>query len=357
MMLYKLLSNSDRKKFDIEVISLLGAGPIGEKIQKLGISVRYLGMRPNAPNPFAFLRLIWWLYKRSPDIVQTWMYHADFLGGVAVKLIKPSIPVIWGIRVSNLVPKLSKKRTILIAKASAFFSRWIPRKIICNAESAKIIHVSFGYQEEKMMVIPNGFDLSLFRPDDEARSSFRKEFNISEDKVIVGTVARLDPQKDYETFFCAAGIVSKNFPDIRFIACGRGVGADIIREVQDASLSERCYLLNERSDTPRVMASLDVFVLSAAYGEGFPNVIGEAMSCGIPCVVTDVGDSALVVGDTGIVVPPRNPEGLADGIQKLLSLSKEERKRLGERARERIKKNYAIERIVEMYENLYRKEI
>ena len=174
MMLYKVLQHSSGKEFQHEVISLTDVGLVGEKIQKLGVPVRALEMR-GFDLPIVVIRLALWLRESNPDIVQTWMYHADLVGGLATKLSFKKIPIVWGIRQSDLNPKLNKQRTILVAMVGAFLSRFIPKKIIINSMRGKKNHEAFGYQSSKMVVIPNGFDLEVFRPDTEARNSLIQE--------------------------------------------------------------------------------------------------------------------------------------------------------------------------------------
>lgn len=355
-MLYKLLSYTDLALYEIDVISLLDIGPVGKKIEDLGIPVRALGMRPNAPNPFALVRLAWWLRRNRPDLIQTWMYHADLFGGVAAKLGGVSTPVIWGIRTSNLDHKFSKKSTILTVKISAFLSRWIPQKIICCSEASKVVHINMGYDRTKTLVIPNGFDLEAYRPDPQKRLSFRKELHISEDVPVIGYVARFDPQKNHQTFFRAAGLLALTFPDVQFLLCGKGMdweNQEIVRWIEEADIKDRCHLLGGRDDISHIMAALDIATSTASYGEGFPNIIGEAMASGIPCVVTDVGGSASIVGDTGFTIPPKNPPLLARGWKQILELEKSEYTLLRVRARERIRDNYSIERIAREYSGLY----
>ena len=353
-MLYRLLSSMDSKEFSFEVISLTDIGLIGKKIQKLGIPVRALGMRSGVPNPISLFRLAYWLRKSSPDIIQTWMYHADFMGGLAAKLSGISAPVIWGIRQTKLVPSM-KRSTRFIARISAYLSYVIPKRIISCAKAAKSAHVALGYNEEKIVVIPNGIDLNIFKPDNSARNFVRSELGISHKTLLIGLIARFEPQKDQETFIKAAGFFNRS-PNINFILCGRDIHWQnklLIKWIKEADIERRVHLLGNRDDIPNIVASLDIATLSS-YQEGFPNVVLEAMACGVPCVVTDVGDASLIVGDTGIVVRPRNPKELAEGWEHILNMSAKQRSSLGMEARKRIQENYSIERIVEKYKDFYK---
>lgn len=354
MMLYRLLSRLDRTRFTPQVVSLLDHGPISRKIQALGIPVRSLGMKVGVPNPAVVLRLAGWLRQDPPDMMQTWMYHADLVGGVAAQLVG-NIPVAWGIRHSDLNSETSSRLTHLTVKTCALLSHWLPDRIVCCSEASRQVHTAIGYAAEKMVVIPNGYEVETLRPDSGARSSVRKALAISEDAPIVGLVARFDPQKDHRTFIRAAQLLHRDRPDAYFLLCGMEVtweNQELVRWIDEAGLRTRCHLLGQRDDDiPNLTAALDIASLSSAYGEGFPNVVSEAMSCGVPCVVTDVGDAALIVGQTGIVVPPRNPEALAAAWRTMLEMGCEGRRRMGIAARQRIRERFDIAEITGRYEH------
>ena len=206
-----------------------------------------------------------------------------------------------------------------------------------------------------MVVIPNGFDLARFRPDLAARASVRSELGLPEDTPLVGLIARLDPQKNHVGFFEAAAKVHRSCPDTHFLLAGAGVddsSPSIRRVIQQAGVGDHTHLLGRREDIPRLMAALNVLA-SSSFGEGFPNVLGEAMACGVPCVVADVGDSAEIVGDTGRVVASGDMAGLAHHIVDILELSCQERHALGIAARERVQARYDIGSVVRQYERFY----
>lgn len=355
MMLYRLLSRLDRTKFNPQVVSMMNLGPVSEKIRALGIPVRSLGMSLGMPNPLALLKLVRWLQCDKPDVIQTWMYHADLLGSVAAKLAG-NMAVSWNIRHSDLSRKESKTLTRVTAGLCARLSRWAPRKIVCCSESARDVHAALGYASDKMVVIPNGYDLDTCKPDLAARRSVRMELELSETAPIIGLVARFNPQKDHRTFLRAAGLLHRDMPDVHFILCGEQItkqNIDLMKWIKDAGIQDRCHLLGRRNDIPRINATFDIATLSSSFGEGFPNVVAEAMSCGIPCVVTDVGDAALIVGETGMVVPPRDPTMLADAWRTMLNMDRETRLQLGLAARQRVMENYNLSQIVSCYESLF----
>jgi len=356
MMLYKLLSVMDKSIFKSEVISLTSIGPIGEKISAMGVQVRALGMRRDVPNPLTIFTLACLLRRSKPDVIQTWMYHADLIGGLSAKLAG-NIPVVWGIRHSNLDPEGNKRTTIWTAKISALFSRWLPVKIVCCSEASRRVHTALGYDSDRMVVIPNGFDLDIFKPDLERRTLIRQEVEISENTMLIGMVGRFDPQKDHCNFIKAAALLQKGVPDVRFLLCGDGItweNQKLSKWINEAGLHEYFSLLGRRIDIPQIMTAFDIASSSSSYGEGFPNVVGEAMACGVPCVVTDVGDSALIVGDTGKVVSPKDPHALAGAWSELIKLDKDKRQKLGDNARLRIRDNFSLSFIVKQYEELYK---
>ena len=350
--LYRLIEMTDKERFDCVVISLLPEGPLAERICNAGVSVYSIDMKKNLILPFRCLRLRSLLKKFRPDLVQTWMYHANLLGGVIAWLL--GIPVVWGIHHSNIHQGLNKKSTLLVNKLCAKLSRLIPTKIACCAQKALDVHAGVGYEKDKMLVIPNGFDANVFHPDEESRIAIRKELGLAENTLLVGMAGRFDPQKDHKNFFDAAKIVASKNASACFVLCGDGIDweNESLVGMIDPAIRDRVYLLGRRMDMPRIYAALDVFVLSSV-GEAFPNVVGEAMACGVPCVVTDVGDAALIVGGTGVVVPPGDSSALARGIQTMLDMSKDERFSLGVRSRGRICDNFDIMSMSRKYECIY----
>ena len=303
-----------------------------------------------------FFRLLRIVKNYKPDAIQTWMYHSDLIGGLVGKLLK--VPVIWNIRQSNLNPKYNKKTTIWIVKICAKFSKVLPKKIICCSYASKDVHSKLGYDENKMVVIPNGFDLNVFLPDRRGGEKVRRELGLNDKTIVIGFAARFDPQKDHKNFFEAAKILHKVYPNVRFLLCGDGISWDNkkLREwIEKSGIKKATHLLGRRDDMKNIYNSIDIFCCSSSYGEGFPNVIGEAMACEVPCVVTNVGDSAIIVKDTGFVVPPKNPEALGGAIIKMIEVGEEKRREMGKRARDRIKENYSIKKIINNYEQLYKK--
>jgi len=353
MMLCKLMKGAQNDFIRHSVISLTDLGPLVDKLIALGVSVEAIGMRRGIPSPVGCLTLVRRLARLRPTIVQTWLYHSDLLGGIAARLARCHL-VAWNVRGSNLdrrVKRLSRMTAWTCARLSAV----IPTAILCCSRAAARLHVSMGYVESKMVVIPNGFDLEEFKPNPAERSRFRTELGVAKDRVLIGIAARLDPQKDYPNFFLAARLLASKCHNVEFLLCGDDVVPDhpfFARELAGLD-RHRFHLLGRRRDMPRIMTSLDIGTLSSAYGEAFPNAIGEAMASEVPCVATDVGETADIIGETGKVVPPADPAALAHAWEDLVIAGPEARKTFGRAARERVMSRYQIADIVHLYEDFY----
>ena len=335
------------------VISLGDIGKVGRQLQNLGIEVHALNARSLRDVPRVLWKLSRLIRASRPDVVQTWMYHADLIGGLAARLAG-NRRVIWGIRCTNLPH--AKMSTQFVVTLCAFLSRYVPSVIVCCAQSARDVHVARGYARTKMVVIPNGYDLKELKRNPELRGQTRVAFGFGDEDLIVGIVGRFDPQKDHETFVLSAAALAAKVDRVKFLMVGRGINSanEVLKGwIAQSGWENRFVLAGERSDIPRLLAGLDVLCLSSSCGEGFPNVVCEAMAMGIPCVVTDAGDAADIVSDTGIVVPPRDPMALAEGLRTMLSRGTAERSRLGELARRRIEMHYSIEMISAQFENIY----
>lgn len=353
-MLWKLLAHADRARFDIHVLCLLGNGRIGEEIRALGIPVTCLGIQSPAGAFKAFGKFRRYLQEVSPDILQGWMYHGNLAAWFGRILIGSRIPLVWGVRQSLYNLTWEKPATAKVIKFCAFISR-AATKILYNSETARCHHEGIGYASLLGEVIPNGFDTDEYCPDETARTRLRRELGLGEDVLVVGMVARFDPMKGHSTFLDAAALLCEQHIDAHYILVGRGVDSrnSIFAQVAESTpLAGRIHLLGERNDIPVLTAGFDVAV-TPSVSEGFANAIGEAMSCGIPCVVSDVGDSAKVVGDCGRIVPAGVPAALASAIFDLLQMPVEMRRGLGLRARQRVIDKYSISTVATRYEALY----
>jgi glycosyltransferase involved in cell wall biosynthesis len=351
--LIKLLATIDRQSFDHEVITLRGSGVLQPKIEALGIPVYALGMSPKFPNPLTLFRLSHDIRRSNPDIVLTWMFHANLVGGIAARLAGSNM-IIWGIR--NVDSAGLKTATRLIIRLNALLSHFIPNWIVCVAETVRTTFVDMGYAAHKMKVIPNGFDLSLYKPDPEKYAAFRMQFSLPASTLLVGIVARYHPVKDFHTFIKTASQIRAKKEDVHFVMIGNGVdssNAELQNWIAEEGLQDRVNLLGQRSDVPALLPALDLLI-SSSIGEGFSQVLGEAMACGVPCAVTNVGDSACIVGDTGRVVEPGQPEALAAACLEILTIPAEERQAVGRAARARVEAEYNLTSISQKYMQFFK---
>ena len=355
MMLYQLLSKMSRERFTPVVVSLMDHGTVGDRIQALGIPVYAIGMNTGTPALSAIQRLIRLVRQLNPDIVQGWMYHANLAAQVAGRFCEQKMSIVWCIQCSIYSLAFEKKLTAAIIRLCAYLSK-LDTNVVHVSKISKIQHEALGYSKSNSCVIPNGVDTLLFAPSIEARVTVRAELGLPEQACLIGLMARYHAMKDQANFLKAAALVLKEHPDVHFILAGQGIDRenqalyDLIREL---GIHEQTHLLGERTDMPRLTAALDIASLSSSYGEGFPLAVGEAMSCGVPCVVTDIGDSAWMVGDTGRIVPPQNPEALANAWKELINLGAEGRSALGQAARNRAIAHFSLDSVVAQYEALY----
>ena len=352
--LYHLLAALDRQEYQNEVISLTDRGPTAARIESLGVPVRALGMMRSMPNPLAIRRIAKILRRSRPHIVQTWMYHSNLLGGLAAQAAG-GIPVIWGIHHSKIDSRDTKRFTVWTVRACAWFSRQLPVRIICCANSSELAHVQLGFDAQKMEVIYNGIDSELFQPNPEARLALRSRLGIPSDALLIGMAGRLHRHKDHKNFFAAARLLHREFPDVHFVLCGEGLVPEnpkLSAEVADG-LQGCCHLLGLQRDMRAFYSGLDI-AANSSLSEAFPLAVGEAMACGIPCVVTDVGDSPTIVGHTGRVVPAQQPSLMASAWGELIRTGAETRQILGQAARERVVTHFSLTQFAQRYQSLYR---
>ena len=354
-MLTKLVREMARRRSDEnKVISLTDAGVYGEQIRALHVPVVCLGMaRGKFPTWAQLVKLRRTIQEDAPDVVQTWLDHADVVGGLVAKWANRNIPVFWNVRHSN--PGLCSKRFSrrLVAFLHRMLSKGLPDRIIVNSNRGLRAHVEVGYSKEKMVPIPNAFDTEVFRPDLHAGCVFRENIpNMSKDSIVLGMAARYDPMKAHDFLLKAVKIVHGKQPNILLVLCGSGVtceNAVLGAQIRELNLEGNVALLGPQNSMSNFMNALDYFVLSSRWGEGFPNVIGEAMACGKPCISTDVGDAAEIIGPSGWVVPPGDPESLAAAIIDAIDEDDRLRVRRQRQCRQRIVERYRISDVASEY--------
>jgi glycosyltransferase involved in cell wall biosynthesis len=358
MMLYKLLPRMRKDRFENIVITLKEKGELSEGFESQNIRVYNVGGMGGILRILALIRSLKILRQINPDLIQGWLAHGNLITTLASAFLPYRLSTLWNIRYTAL-PKDETKRSILFIIKLLSILSFLPQKIVFNSKAGADDHCRMGYRRDKSCIIPNGFDTKLFSPSVKNRRSVRLELNIPEEAILIGLIGRFDPLKDYSCFLKAGAMLLSRKREIFFLLAGREVDWKNLRLkqlIEKLVLSEKVFLLGERRDVHRITAAFDIATCSSL-AEGFPNVIGEAMSCGIPCVVTDVGDSAWLVGDSGMVVPPRNHGALCEAWLKMIEMGSEKRRALGEKARKRIEEYFSIQMIVKKYEQLYEEQI
>lgn len=351
--LLRLMEGSPSLRSGAVVISLRDHGTIGARIESAGVPVVSLGLT-GRPTLGALWRLRRHVQVGKPEVLQGWMYHGNLAAVAAGALGAPQTPVVWNIRHSVHDLDHEKPATARVIRLCALLSRR-PARIIYNSRVSASLHASMGFSTDRAVIIANGFDTETFRPSSAARAAVRGALGIGLDIPLVGMVARYHPVKDHRTFLEAAARLAGTVADIQYLLAGSGVddtNAELSSWIRELGLEGRIRLLGETSEIPRLMAALDVLG-SSSVTEGFPNVVGEAMSAGVPCAVTDVGDSAWLVEGTGRIVPPRDSYALAAAIGELLAMPVDGRRALGEAARARIEREFALQSVMRRYEELY----
>ena len=356
-MLCQLLEHTDRKKFSPTVVSLRPEAELAKRVRAAGVTLHCLDMSPSPKHMVRGLRELKKIMREvRPALVQTWMYHADFLGSLAARSLSPRPPVVWNIQHGEMNPAETKPASLWLMRILGPLSRWLPDRIFVCSRAAIETHAKFGYARKKMIHIPNGADCTRFKPDESARHQIRTELGIPQDSPVIGMAGRFNPQKDYANFFGAVRIFQLSDPRAHFVACGTKVNkenpvlAKLLSQCPDPS---RVHLLGPRQDMPRIYPAFDIATLSSAHGEGMPVTLCEALACGVPGVATNVGDSADVVGPSGRIVPPRDAAALAGAWRVMFNLPPEERVELQRLARHRVQKNFSLPVIANLYETLH----
>jgi glycosyltransferase involved in cell wall biosynthesis len=355
MMLLKLLKTTDRYLFNPVVLSMMGENDLGKEIEALDIPVVTMEMTQGKPTPTSFFRLVKLVREIQPDLISGWMYHGNVAATISAKFLKKDVPVLWNIRQAVYGFSEEKWLTAFLIRFGAYFTN-STAAIIYNSIVSAQHHESYGYPKEKRVYIPNGFDTEIFRPRPASRPWLRKELGLDEDTILIGFIARYHPMKDHENFLKAASILQGRSDKVHFVL----VGKDIVKEnrelsdmIKELNLTKKVHLMGFRSDIPEITAGLDIATTSS-FTESSPNVIGEAMASGVVCVATNLGDSAKLVGDTGKVVPPKDPAALARGWEEMIELlSKSKKGEIGKAVREQILEQFSITSVAERYKNIY----
>jgi glycosyltransferase involved in cell wall biosynthesis len=355
MMLHRLILSSRGGEYSHLVVSLDPAGEMRKRFEEAGIELVIFNFRKVPISHFFHLVVL--IRKVKPDIVQSWLYHADLLGGLAARLAGNRI-VFWGIRTTE-VAAAGTRGTKFVRHLCACLSHIVPHTIVCAADASRRAHIAIGYDAARMVVVPNGFDLSRLVATPEQRNELRLQCEFGVGVVVIGYLGRFHPDKDQANFVRAAGLLAQQHSNVSFLMVGRGLDEkndQLTQWISATGCAKRFVLLGERDDVPVCLAAMDLFCLSSRT-EGFPNVVAEAMAMGLPCAVTDVGDAAMLVAGTGVVVPKEDSAALAAGLGQLMQMAPDARQRLGEAAKARIHSEFAMDRARERFESIYQSAI
>jgi len=343
--------------FDQIVVPIIPGGSLTPEFEKAGIPVKTLDVRGPFSAVRGLFRLAGMIRREKPDLIQTWMYHSALIGEIAAILSLRFPKTLWSIHHTKLGKESSKFTTRVTHRILAMLSARMPERIIYCSKSSVDLHLESKFSDTKTQLIFNGTDTTVYQPSFEAKKKFRNEFDIPIDAPLIGMVGRYHPQKDFANLLRAFAIVQETIPNAHLVGCGRNVDRkeDALRELADACpYPSQVHLIGPRMDMPQVYPAFTMSALSSCEGEAFPLVLGEAMSCEVPCVSTDVGDSGLILGDVGYLVPPRNTEDLAAAMTKMLSLPKDELEALGVASRKRVEENFTLRTYSQAHARLYR---
>lgn len=356
VMLARFIGEVDRDRFPSTVLSLLPPGPLGARIERSNSKVISIGMT-NRPKPLDLIRLVHSVSRATPDLLHGWMYHGNVAAMLGSVLSARFRPVIWSIHhtISRLTDEspLSRRLIHLSARLSSRTSA-----ISYCSQVAADDHEKLGFDPGRRVVIPNGTDCSEYRPSAEAGAKLRKLLGLPSARLVVGHVGRFHPMKDQVNLVRAISRAIAKGHDIQGVFIGEGhVDGPVRAAAREFGIDARITTLGVRSDLPEILPGLDVFVLSSAWGEAFSLAVGEAMAAGVPVVVTAVGDSPWLVGSTGVVAPPNDHEALAAGLVKLIEMDTDQRRALGDRARQRIIENFSLSLYVRRHLDLYERAL
>lgn len=342
-----LASGLQQSGYRVKVAVFYAGEPMEVEARSMGIQIVDLKRQGRWDLFLFFFRLVKLVKTERPDILHSYLQVPN-IWATFIKMVLPRTKVVWGIRASNVEMKQYGWQWELTDKAESLLAN-IPDWIICNSLAGMHYATRNGYPVGKMSVIPNGIDRQRFFPNRQAGLRLRKEWGIQANQKLIGMVGRLDPMKDYPNFLRAAALLARERSDLRFVCVGGGPD-QYVREYRELSsslqLDSYLYWAGERNDLPDIYNALDVMVLSSAYGEGFSNVLGEAMACGTPCVATDVGDAAQLIGSLGEIVPAREPEALKRGILMLLDRLESDKANLKKEVEQRIINQFSVAKLV-----------
>jgi len=351
-----LVRGLDPDRVEAHVVCYYHGGALEAELRSAGVALHFLNKKGRWDLANFTRRLRATLATTRPHIVHAFMGPANITAVICRPFLSDA-RIVLGVRASNMDFRNYDWSWRATFRLEILLSRFADL-IIANSEAGRRFCLMRGFHAERFAVVPNGIDTDRFQPDAAAGAALRDDWGVPRNVPLIGLIARLDPMKDHNTFIDAAARLAAEKTEARFVCVGAGMKADFDRlekRAKTRGLAKRLFFAGMRDDLRAVYSTLDVHTSSSAYGEGFSNALGEAMACAVPCVATDVGDSALIVGDTGHVVRCRDADALANAWHELLALSLAARRNLGSRARARIAENYSLPAMINATEAAYRR--
>jgi glycosyltransferase involved in cell wall biosynthesis len=353
-MLLRLMECLDRDRFDPVIVTMIEPGSLAPRFRELGIEIHALGAKPGRISPGVLMRLRRMVLGLEPDLIQSWLYHSNLAVFLARALQRRSVPLCWNIRHSVDDIQNEPWLTRQVIRAGARFSHRVSA-VVFNSQRSFAQHQGLGFSCPRQEVVPNGFDLDSFKPDGFARKHVLMRLGLDDSVHLVGLAGRQHPMKNHHGLAEICSDLVSNDLDIHLLFAGRGCdsGGALDPLCGLPGMSDRIHLMGEQRPLAPFLNSLDCLVVPSLWGEAFPNVLAEAMACGIPCVTNDVGDASEILGDQSRVCPPGDSEALSAALRRVLLMSSEDRASLGRDGRTRISERYELRSITHRYERLW----
>ena len=342
------------KKHIHHVVCLTNKSFYSNLLEKNNIKIYELNMNKLQNLFISPLRLYLILKKIKPEIVQTWMYHSDLFGGVIARLAGVKV-VLWNVRSSSFKIPLISHSSLLTSRINALISSFLPNKIICCGKYTAQCHVKQGYDSSKIKIIFNGVDTNLFSPNSKKRNLVRMKYKINSHTILFGMIARYTPEKDHKSLLKALSLCNNLDQEWKCILCGKDMdynNYELVEIINSLNLSQKIHLIGTQINVNEIYNALDLHILSSR-SEGSPNCLTEALSSGVPCISTSVGDAQFILKKRDWIVNPNNHYQLAKVIKKFINLSESERAKISESSRKLIKSEFSLSKMIESYDNLY----